>query len=304
MKNTILASVIPMALSGKFQNQKNSDILFSNDIGNHYKNRYSSNICFADGDDAGGDEGNADIDFSNPLIKDYVQRQVNEAITGLKTKNTELLGKYQETKTKLEGYGEISSDQVKKIMGVLQGNEEAQLLADGKFEEVVAKRLDRVKAEYDDKLTGMTSELEKLNGETGKYKKLYQERILGDQLRAIAIKEGVLPEAYDDVLRRGFDIFSLAEDGTIEARNENGELLKDKKDMLLTPERFINALKETSPYYWPASQGSGAQSQTQRPQNGLPSGDIGKLNDVVKGGNFDLEAYRKARGDDQSRYNR
>lgn len=308
MKKSILINTIPMMISGGFTNQKNSDILFSSDIGSHFKNRHSSNICFVEGDgngdgDNNGGQGN-DINFDDPKIKDYVQQQIDAAVTGLKNKNNELLGKNNSLNTKLSEFGDFSPEQVQQLQTIINGNEEAKLIADGKFEEVIAKRMDRTKAEYEEKITGLSSDLEKASGESGKFKKLYEERILGDELRKLAISEGVRPEAYDDILRRGFDIFSLAEDGTIEARDKDGHLVKDAKEMLLTPERFLNGLKETAPYYWPESQGAGADGQG-RKQHQQNAGDVGKLADVVgKDGKFDLEAYRAARGKDSSRYQR
>lgn len=270
---------------------------------------YSNPQDVETGGESGGGQGgvadkNDNINFDDPRIKDYVQQQVDNAVTGLKNKNNELLGKNNSLSSKLSEFGDFSPEQVQQLNAIINGNEEAKLIADGKFEEVIAKRMDRTKAEYEEKINGLSTNLEKTSGEYDKYKKLYEERILGDELRNLAIKEGVRPQAYDDILRRGFDIFSLAEDGTIEARDKDGNLVKDSKEMLLTPERFLNNLKETAPYYWPESQGANVSGQQQRGHN-QQSNDIGKLNDVVgKDGRFDLDAYRAARGKDQSRYNR
>lgn len=57
MKKSLPAKAIPMSLMGATHSrQRNSDIFDCSDIGGHFKNRFSSNICFAEGDEV-GDEG-------------------------------------------------------------------------------------------------------------------------------------------------------------------------------------------------------------------------------------------------------
>lgn len=50
MKKSLLSSIVSHASS--FAPQRNSDIFDCSDIGGHFKNRFSSHVCFADGDDA------------------------------------------------------------------------------------------------------------------------------------------------------------------------------------------------------------------------------------------------------------
>lgn len=52
MRKKLLALSVPSSLTGSFQKQRNSDVFGCSDIGTHFKNRYSSNICFAEGDEA------------------------------------------------------------------------------------------------------------------------------------------------------------------------------------------------------------------------------------------------------------
>lgn len=63
MKNNLTAHSVMAALN-TFEPQKNNDVLFSDDLNNHFSNRYKSNICFiedgASGDDADGQGGGDD----------------------------------------------------------------------------------------------------------------------------------------------------------------------------------------------------------------------------------------------------
>ncbi len=74
MKKSLLATAIPMSLMGATHSrQRNSDIFDCSDIGGHFKNRFSSHICF--NDDEGSDEGKltfnsqADLDAYIATIK-------------------------------------------------------------------------------------------------------------------------------------------------------------------------------------------------------------------------------------------
>lgn len=247
------------------------------------------------GQEGGDNGGDNQIDFNDPRIIEHVKNAISESTTQLKNKNNELLGKLSTATTKLQGYGDTSPEQLQQIMNVLQNNEEAQLIADGKFDEVITKRTDRMKSEYDEQITGLNSNLETAQTEAGKYKSLYENKIIDDQIRAEAVKQGVRPEAYDDILRRGRDVFTLDDDGTLVARDKDGVLVKDGKGMLLNPERFLSNLQESAPYYWPDSQGAGANGQTNNGNN--QKTDVEDLESVAtsNNGNFDLEEYRTQR---------
>lgn len=85
MKNKlfVLGASVAASVSNRaaFSNQKNSDVLFSGDIGSHFKNRHSSNICFIDGDDAkDGDNDNADMmpQMSWSDFDAYLEKKLNE----------------------------------------------------------------------------------------------------------------------------------------------------------------------------------------------------------------------------------
>ena len=55
MRKKLLSLSVPNSLTGSFQKQRNSDIFGCSDVGAHFKNRYSSNICFIEDDDPAPD---------------------------------------------------------------------------------------------------------------------------------------------------------------------------------------------------------------------------------------------------------
>ena len=81
-----------------------------------------------------------EIDLENPAIKAAIATAVEASVTGLKTKNTELLGKLKDTSTKLTQFETqfegIDIDAVKGLLSRAGQDEETKLLTEGKVDEV------------------------------------------------------------------------------------------------------------------------------------------------------------------------
>lgn len=206
----------------------------------------------ADGDGDGEGKG-----FSQADIDSAVAKAVADATGSLNTKNQELLDELKTTKSTLKGFEGLDAEDVRKTMELFNQSEEAKLLKDGKFDEVINKRTEKLRGEYDGKLADLAKERDAAVESGGKYEQLYKNKIVDDEIRQIALEAKVIPEALDDVLRRGRDVFSLAEDGSLEARDKDGNLVK-LDDHLMTPKLFVESLRKSAPYYWPGSTGTGA----------------------------------------------
>ena len=81
-----------------------------------------------------------EIDLENPAIKAAIATAVEASVTGLKTKNTELLGKLKDASTKLTQFETqfegIDIDAVKGLLSRAGQDEETKLLTEGKVDEV------------------------------------------------------------------------------------------------------------------------------------------------------------------------
>ena len=223
-----------------------------------------------------------------------IKAAVAEATGGLSTKNQELLDELKNTKGNLKQFEGLDAEKVKSLMTAMEQNEDMKLLAEGKFEDVIAKRTDKMSAEYGEKLSSLEKALEETTNNANKYKTTFEKNTISDAVRTQALKAGVLPEALDDIIRRGLDLFSIDDDGKVEARDEKGNLLTHD-ELLVTPERFIESLKKSAKHYWGVSSGAGAEGN--KGGEGTGAGNGAGLDSVVSndGGNFDLEAYRRKR---------
>lgn len=198
-----------------------------------------------------------EIDLENPAIKAAIATAVEASVSGLKTKNTELLGKLKDTSTKLTQFETqfdgIDIDAVKGLLSRAGQDEETKLLTEGKVDEVFNRRTERLRGDYDKQLKAISERAEKAESFAAKF----QGKVLGDSVRGAALKAGALPEATDDIILRAKGVFTLNEDGDAVAVDESGQVIlgKDGKTPL-TPLEWAESLRESAPHLWPRASGT------------------------------------------------
>lgn len=187
-----------------------------------------------------------------------VQEYLDKEVTGLKSKNTELIGKNTAFKTeldKLKGQFEgLDVDAVKALLNKVGQDEETKLIAEGRLDEVISRRTERLRSDLDKQLAAEKARADKAEAFAAKY----SDKVLADSIRAAAIKAGALPEAAEDIILRARGTFKLGEDGEAIATSRDGEVIygKDGKTPL-SPLEWAESLRETATHLWPRAQGAG-----------------------------------------------
>lgn len=217
-----------------------------------------------------------------------IKASVDEAVAGLKSKNEELIGEKRKIQDILKQFDGLDPVKAAEALKFLEGNEEAQLIKDGKFNELIEKRTSVLKSDYEAKLSELTTINTELKKSGDNYKTIYERKLVEDALREVAIQAKVRPEALVDILMRGTALFSVGADGSVEARDRDGKLLKNDEGLVVSPKVWIESLKSMSPHYWPESEGAGF-----RGRGGSGGDDTGILADAASSGNMDK--YRKLR---------
>jgi len=177
-------------------------------------------------------------------------KQENEAIV---TKNKELLNEKKQLAEKIKTFDGVDINQIKKLQSAFENSEEAKLLAEGKIDELVNKRVEKEKIKLEEKIIEVTKELETTKVERTNIQNKFNQKEIDSAISKAALNEKVLPSAIDDIQRKAREIFSVDTDGTVVARDKEGNIRKIG-DKVLNAENFIKSLKETSPHYWPNSQ--------------------------------------------------
>jgi len=223
-------------------------------------------------------------------INKSLAAKIEEEVAGLKAKNEELLGEKKQVQEKLAEFADIKDPEAaRRAMEFLEQSDEARMIQEGKFDELLEKRTSNMRIEHDKAVKEINEKYEEVSGKSRHYQTLYEDKMRDDELRAVATRAGVRLEAITDVLLRGAQLFALGKDGSIEARDAKGSLLKNDAGAVVTPTVWIEGLKESSPHYWPQTEGAGARG-------GSPSsdGDIMEQLGAALRAN-DMNKYRELR---------
>lgn len=187
-----------------------------------------------------------------------VQKFLDGEVSGLKSKNRELIDSNKTIKTELDGIkGKFDGLDIEAVKGLLTKagqDEETKLIAEGKLDEVVNRRTERLRSDLDKQLRAANERADKAEAFAAKY----SEKVLADSIRAAAIKAGTLPEAAEDIILRARGTFQLSEDGEAIATDRDGQVIygKDGKTPL-SPLEWAESLRETATHLWPRAQGAG-----------------------------------------------
>lgn len=201
-----------------------------------------------EGGGAGGSGGGDDLQAK-------IDAAVNDAVKGLKDKNQELLGKLKTQSESLKAWDGLDPNQIRDLLGKMEGDEELKLLKDGKLDEVVQRRVAKRDADWQKKLDAATAEAQ---GEKQKSAK-FVGRVLDEQIRA-AVNGKVHDKAVEDALFRARMLFTLDEDGNaVQLQDGKAVLGKDGKTAF-NPAEWIESMRDSAPHWFPATgSGTGAQ---------------------------------------------
>lgn len=192
------------------------------------------------------DQGNQDqeIDFNDPKIQAYLEEQTK----GLKTKNSELLGKFGELKEFKSKFDGVDVETLLQFAEKAKQDDITKKLAEGKFDEVLAQKTDLMRSDYEQKLSEQTSRAQTL-----------ESKVLGGFIATYAAQAGVQPEAIDLVNMLAQNQFKLDANGDPVAVNAQGEVIngKDGKTPLSITD-WLTSLRESKPLLWGNPQGSNA----------------------------------------------
>lgn len=178
--------------------------------------------------------------------------------------------KLQQAYKAFEGLQDLGDPEtISNMVKQFQQNEDLRMFAEGKGADVLKKHTERLELDFNNKIEELVKERDTLHNESNKYAKLYHESEAGHALRAAAVAAGVRDSALDDILLRGKGVFIVSDDGTLEARDSEGKL-RTVKGKALTPDLFIESLRDKYPHYWPESvssdaRGGGGGSNTPNP---------------------------------------
>ncbi len=176
--------------------------------------------------------------------------------------NKKLNKMFKDFQTRYEG---IDPEKVRSLLSKIENDEEAKLLADGKIDEVVQKRIDKQRKE----LERLVKEAEaKADTESQKAKK-FEQRVLDNNIRAAAQGAGLHPHAIEDALFRARTMFTLNDKGDAVQLDDDGQIVAGKDGQNpFSPTEWLEEMKEKAPHWFPAANsGGGAGGNSSKRSN-------------------------------------
>ena len=203
--------------------------------------------------DAGNDGGGSD--------KTYTQAEVDELVAGLKNKNGELLGSQKQLKAdlatmqeQLKRFDGIDPEAVHNILKRFSDDEEAKLIAEGKIDEVLNRRTERMQGAHQKQVKDLQAQLEAANKRADQF----TGRVLSDAVRAAGLDAGIHKSAVADAIFRAQSAFVVDENGELAAR----ENALDKQGKPLTLKAWFDDMRDSAPHWFPAPQGGGLSADS------------------------------------------
>ena len=141
-------------------------------------------------------------------------------------------------KSKVEG---LDLDAIKVLLDKSNQDEESKLIAEGKIEEVIQKRTEKMREEHDKVLKAEKERADKAEAYAEKFKK----SVVQSQIVQAAIELEALPEATPDIAFLAQTKFALDENGKAVAVDENGDVVIGKDGQTpMTPKEWVESLRE------------------------------------------------------------
>lgn len=205
------------------------------------------------------------LDGLDPILqKEYVKGEDGkfrldaegvEDVSGLKSALKKERDNGEALKKALKQFDGISDpEEVRKILSRIANDEEARMIAEGKSDVVIARRMEALRKEHE---KSVKEALERADKAEARAKKL-SSKTLNSALRAAAAEVGTHDKAFDDFAARAQrDGWTIDEEGELVALTEEGKprLGKDGKTTMSLKE-WGQGLRETAAHLFPAT-GSG-----------------------------------------------
>ena len=159
---------------------------------------------------------------------------------------------HKTVKSTLARLGDRSIDDVLTALDSIPALE-AQIKEGTTDEDLINARIAQATAPIDREKKALQGQFDSIKEELVALKTKVMQDAITSKLKHDALANKVLPEAIDDVAMLGLSLFEQNEAGEIIAKSDSGITAG------IAPAVWLNDLKRTKPFYWPASQNAGGR---------------------------------------------
>jgi len=183
----------------------------------------------------------------------------NAKVKEFRDNNIKLTKAMDDMKAKLATLEGVDPAEHKEMQTELDALRDKKLLDEGKVEELLAQRTDRMRSDHKSQIDALTSAGSTLEAERDTLKGRLREVLIDNEISTAVLAVGsVRKGAMTDVLSRAKTVWDLGEDGKPFAKNSDGSARfgKDGRSPMTVTE-YAEELAQDAPYLFEGSAGGG-----------------------------------------------
>lgn len=220
------------------------------------------------GDGSGGNAGENDI-TNTEAFKKALQERVDQETAGLKANRDEILGKYNNLKSKVKEFDGIDPEVARNLQKRFESEEEQELLKKGDLDSIVNRRVEKMKQNYEKQF----SELTQKEQAAVQRQKALEQRAIAAEITRTAAEVGALPTALPDFVQRANGNFALDDNGEVIAVDSQGNQLYDVDGKSpLSIKAWALSLQTEAPHLFSKPNSGGAKGGQGYQQSGNVAG--------------------------------
>ena len=177
--------------------------------------------------------------------------EANKAATAEKAAAAKEL---EEVKNQLNQFAGLDADKLRKMIESQQADADKALLREGKVDELVQQRVDRLKVGFEQQITQLNAQAESTQGEITRLRG----RALEAEVQAAAADMGFHPSAVSDAVARAQGVFAVDKEGKVVAQDGN----VDAKGLPQSLKGWLEGCRTTAPHWFKQAGGTGAAGNT------------------------------------------
>jgi len=218
-----------------------------------------------------------------------------EDVTGLKKVLEEVKSDRQKLRAEMQQvkqqYGDVDPEAARQAIAEMQKMHDKKLLDEGKVEELIVQRTERMKLDHENQLKGRDRKLSELEEQNKTLSSKLSEVLIDTAITAAATKGGVRSTALEDVLLRGRRIWRLDGDTPKPMQSDGTVMIGKDGRSPLTVDEWLGSLTQTAPHLFEESKGSGADPKTVR--------SVGRQIILTRDQARDVQVFRQAQAEAQ-----
>lgn len=217
-------------------------------------------------------------------------------INEFRNNNVELLRKQEELKAQIKQFDGIDPEKAREATAKLLELEDQQLIDEGKMEELLEKRTERMRSEFEHKYNALNEAHESLKGANHKTEEALQGQMIEARIAQAVNGVGtVVKGAMPDILNRARAIWKLDDNLQLVAKKDDLPILGNDGVKPLTPEEYAAGVLQEAPWFFEGSSGGAAGGNDKSGNNAGNVGTIPRNDKSAFGNNLEDIASGKVR---------